>query len=322
MKDTEYAYAVAHIRAYEDMLLSDGDLEQMIAAPDVQTALKHLADKGWTGEDKKSIRDILNGRLCDAYALVKESAPDKDAIEILTVRNDFNNLKAALKSLAADIDPTDCYIYPTTLDLNALKKLLAEKRYGELPEGMSYVAKKAYDILVRSMDGQRCDICVDKFTLRHMQKIAEKTDNELVSEYVSAFVALTDIKTAYRCTKTGKERDFIYDAICGGSELDKLELIDAAANGTNELLAYISSHGYEDAASKLAEGIEAFEKYADDKLTQITDAAKYSSFGVGPLMAYYLAMETSVKCARIILECKAMNVDEKTIRERMREMYV
>ena len=268
------------------------------------------------------MREMLNKRLCDAYELVKDAAPDKDALRLLTVRNDFNNLKAALKSLAADTDPTDCYIYPTTLDLDELKDMLAHKRYDELPEGMSYVAKKAYDILVRSMDGQRCDICVDKFTLREMQRIAQDSDCDFVKDYVKAFVTLTDIKTAYRCAKTNKDADFIYDAICGGIELEKNALIAAAEKGIDELFAFIRKCGLDEAADALNEGIEAYEKYADDSLTELTCSAKFRAFGVDPLLAYYLAMESSVKCARIILECKAMQVDERTIRERMREMYV
>ena len=184
MKDTDYAYAVAHIRAHEEQLLTEADLEQMITAPAIEAAEKRLADKGWEITEGKSVREMLNKRLCDAYELVKDAAPDKDALRLLTVRNDFNNLKAALKSLAADTDPTDCYIYPTTLDLDELKDMLAHKRYDELPEGMSYVAKKAYDILVRSMDGQRCDICVDKFTLREMQRIAQDSDCDFVKDYV------------------------------------------------------------------------------------------------------------------------------------------
>lgn len=322
MKDTDYAYAVAHIRAHEDQLLTEADLEQMITAPTIEAAEKRLADKGWEISDGKSVREMLTKRLCDAYELVRESAPDKDALKLLTVRNDFNNLKAALKSLAADIDPTDCYIYPTTLDLEELKDMLAHKRYEELPEGMSYVAKKAYDILVRSMDGQRCDICVDKFTLREMQRIAQDSDCDFVKDYVKAFVTLTDIKTAYRCAKTHKDADFIYDAICGGRELEKNALIAAAAKGIDELFAFIKKCGLDEAANALAESIEAFEKYADDSLTELTESAKFRAFGVDPLLAYYLAMESSVKCARIILECKAMQVDERTIRERMREMYV
>ena len=148
MKDTDYAYAVALIRSHEEQLLTEADLEQMITAPTIKAAEKRLADKGWEITEGKSVREMLNKRLCDAYELVKDAAPDKDALRLLTVRNDFNNLKAALKSLAADTDPTDCYIYPTTLDLDELKDMLAHKRYDELPE-----AAKRYVEFIEAQTG-------------------------------------------------------------------------------------------------------------------------------------------------------------------------
>ena len=47
MKDTEYTFAVARIRANETRLINRNELEQMIAAPDVHAVLQLLSDKGW-----------------------------------------------------------------------------------------------------------------------------------------------------------------------------------------------------------------------------------------------------------------------------------
>lgn len=174
MKDTEYAYAVSHIRAHENALLSNAELEQLISEKSAKDALRILTDKGFNIDNFNSVNEMLNEKLLEAYTLIEDSAPDKEELKILTVRNDFNNLKAALKSLAADTEPSSCYMFPTTLDLEEMYKALADKRYFDLPIQMQYIARKAYDILIRSMDAQRCDVCVDKFTLRSMQEIANK----------------------------------------------------------------------------------------------------------------------------------------------------
>lgn len=322
MKDTEYAYAVSHIRAHENALLSNAELEQLISEKSANDALRILTDKGFNIDNFNSVNEMLNEKLLEAYTLIEDSAPDKEELKILTVRNDFNNLKAALKSLAADTEPSSCYMFPTTLDLEEMYKALADKRYFDLPIQMQYIARKAYDILIRSMDAQRCDVCVDKFTLRSMQEIANKAKNDFISRYVDAFVALTDIKTAYRCAKTKKHHNFIYDSICGSEDIQKEMLIAAAEKGVDTLLEYLEKTSYRQAALKLKESTEAFERYSDDVLMQIVKDAKLKAFGIEPLLAYYLAMETQIKCLRIILKCKAMGVSEDAIRERMRELYV
>ncbi len=322
MKDTEYAYAVSHIRAHENALLSNAELEQLISEKSAKDALRILTDKGFNIDNFNSVNEMLNEKLLEAYTLIEDSAPDEEELKILTVRNDFNNLKAALKSLAADTEPSSCYMFPTTLDLEEMYKALADKRYFDLPIQMQYIARKAYDILIRSMDAQRCDVCVDKFTLRSMQEIANKAKNDFISRYVDAFVALTDIKTAYRCAKTKKHHNFIYDSICGSEDIQKEMLIAAAEKGVDALLEYLEKTSYRQAALKLKESTEAFERYSDDVLMQIVKDAKLKAFGIEPLLAYYLAMETQIKCLRIILECKAMGVSEDAIRERMRELYV
>lgn len=322
MKDTEYAYAVSHIRAHENELLTISQMDQMISASSVEEALRTLDDKGFDTSEYKSINEMLGSKLVHAYELVEQSAPNKQGLRILTVRNDFNNLKAALKSLASNSDPASCYMYPTTIDLSEMHKALADKRYFDLPEDMRYIARKAYDILVRSMDGQRCDVCIDKFTLRSMQQIAKESQNDFIKKYVESFVALTDIKTAYRCAKTKKHHNFIYDSICGSEDIQKELLISSAQKGVDDLIEHLEHTAYKKAAQKLRDSSEAFERYADDTLMQIIKDAKLKAFGIEPLIAYYFAMETQIKCLRIILECKKMGVDEAAIRERMRELYV
>ena len=52
------------------------------------------------------------------------------------------------------------------------------------------------------------------------------------------------------------------------------------------------------------------------------EGAKYKSFGVEPLIAYYIAVETQVKAVRIILSCKYNGLKAETIRERVRKLYV
>ena len=47
MKDTEYTFAVARIRANETHFIGKNEMEQLLLAPDLRAALQLLADQGW-----------------------------------------------------------------------------------------------------------------------------------------------------------------------------------------------------------------------------------------------------------------------------------
>ena len=51
VNNTKYAYAVSHIRANEKSLLTNADMEQLIASGSFASALRVLADKGYSNID-------------------------------------------------------------------------------------------------------------------------------------------------------------------------------------------------------------------------------------------------------------------------------
>ncbi|MEG1437281.1 MAG: V-type ATPase subunit, partial [Oscillospiraceae bacterium] len=55
MHETEYAYAVARVRANELTLLSATDVEQLISAEDYKQVMRRLADTGWG--DSENVTD-------------------------------------------------------------------------------------------------------------------------------------------------------------------------------------------------------------------------------------------------------------------------
>ena len=54
----------------------------------------------------------------------------------------------------------------------------------------------------------------------------------------------------------------------------------------------------------------------------MTKKAKYVFFGFEPIAAYYYAKKAELKTLRVILFAKQAGLDEETIRERVRTLYV
>ena len=76
MKDTEYAFGVAKIRANENRLLSTAVLESVITAPSYPDALKILSDSGFAGLNEDNVDEVLSDRAEQMFSLVRECAPD------------------------------------------------------------------------------------------------------------------------------------------------------------------------------------------------------------------------------------------------------
>lgn len=65
----------------------------------------------------------------------------------------------------------------------------------------------------------------------------------------------------------------------------------------------------------------AFEKDADDALLKIWKDEASDMFSVAPIVSYYLTKKTELKNVKLIVAGIKNKVPEKTIKERMRELY-
>lgn len=319
MKDTQFAFADAKVRALESTLLTPGDIEQMISAS-TEEITEMLRAKGW--DTAVPMPTMFQNESRRAFEEIKELLSQPALLAPLTLPDDFHNLKAALRGMVTDTDPMPFYLPNTVLALESLQETLQNKQYEFLPPMLRRPAQQGYEILVQTGDAQAMDLYLDRTMLHTMQSTAHDSGSRLLEAYAQLFTALCDIKTAYRAAKVGKDYDFLERALCGSEELDSAVLADAAQRGTNELLSMLMQSRFAEAAEKLKISMSAFEKWGDDALIELVQSAKLTSFGPDPLIAYYFARQTEIKTVRIVLICKSSGASERMIRERIRELYV
>lgn len=314
MSTTKYANAVAAVKAMENQLLSRSDMEQLINSSGKGEIASLIAAKRGAGSGP--------GSLSEVWDTISGYAPDDKELKILLYRNDFHNLKAALKAMIAGREPKEYYIRPTNLDLDGLSPALSAKNYEALPEHIRSAAAEAYELLTRTLDGQLADSLIDTAAMRAMQTDAERFGGEFIQSYAKLITATADIKTAYRCAVMKKPRNFVEMAICGSRGLEKEDLADAAVSGTDTLFALLESTDYDEGGRLLAKSPALFEKWCDDVIMELAENARMKVFGADPLAAYYIAAEAELKNLRIITVCKESGAARDTITERMRKLYV
>ncbi|NLK17900.1 MAG: V-type ATPase subunit [Clostridiales bacterium] len=320
MRDTEYAHAVAVIRANENKLLTRADLDALALAESYQAALQWLESKGWKIAGADPDRH-LDERLNESWRLICEVAPDREVLSFLTVPNDFHNAKAALKSFFSGSEAR--FVSPYSVEPSLFKETLVDKeKLGLLPSYLAAALKKAHEALSQTMDGQLAEAILDAAALDTLRRKGEATGSVLIRGICEMTCAFADIKICFRAIMTKKGGDFLDIALCGTDSLPKRALMDAAQGGLDGLFELLRDGPYGDAAEKLKVSLAEYERFCDDRIIEYAKIAKLSSFGPEPLVAYFLARQSEVKNVRIILACKRSGMPLAAIRERERMLYV
>lgn len=321
MKDTEYTFAVARIRANETRLLNAQDLNAVISAAGYDEAVRRLNDKGYNIEGL-DYGTALNDKLNAEWELISSILPDKSQFDSIILRNDFKNLKVILKAFLCDKDPDALFSYPCVYDPQELKKLICERKNDRLPEPLQHCDRSAYRILTQTRFAQLADTVIDRASMEWAIRTAEKADNTVMREIAQTSAAVADIKIVYRCLLSGKAVSFMERAVCECEAFRKEELIAAAQKGMDAFISFVAHTKYGKLAQALSESPTAFEKACDDTLMQVLYRGKTENFGISALAAYYFAVRTEIMNVRIILSAKLNGLADDIIRERMRLLYV
>lgn len=322
MRETEYAFAVAKIRANENNLLTEADLEGLITADRVETAEKQLSELGFADFTDLDSDEVLKRREREAFDLICEVAPEKKLFDFLVIKNDFHNAKAILKSMVTGIDVSGYLLYPCLAEPEQIRKAAEEKNAQLLPPVLSQAVMQGYELITATMDAQALDILLDRLSLEASIQLAEQSGEAFSIGLAERIAASSDIRIACRAARMGKDAAFITGALCPCRSLDIERLALAALRGEKALAEYIAPRGFDALAEALQISDIAFERAADDLLIDYVKNARYQSFGIAPLIGYYIARISEIKTVRIILSCKRCHMPPEQIRERVRKLYV
>lgn len=336
----EYIYGVARIRALESTLLTDEDVNALAEAKDADTALQMLRDKGWGSNDpNESLSYIIKIEQDKTRQVLDEIIEDKQDLEILIVEDEYHNLKTAIKKVVTNANVANKYVYIAlnpkeikdenddnvkvigNITVKELEDIITNSEYEKLPEHMIYTARRAAETLIKSGDGQLCDIIIDKQLLRMFRNIGRESENRLVKDYANIRVGMADIKIAIRSALAGKDSDFAYKAMIPCDYVNVNELEKAVDDGIDAVIDYLKTIGHEDLAEAATKSKSYFECVCDNKIIEKIKTQKYETFTFGPVLAYALARYNEIKTVKIILSGKQNGFDEDFIKDRVRVMY-
>ena len=312
MRDADYIYAVACIRAKEKTLLNDADVQTMVgmkSEKEVDGSLDPDMEKVLSEEEEKQMK------------LLKTLGVDEKIIDTLFIQEVYHNLKAAIKEVCTGLDDSQAFYEHDKYGKKVLMDIIREKDFEKLPQDMAVVAEKALDLMLTTQDGQRLDVMIDRACLDAIEKEAATTKDKFLADYAETKVVISDIKIAVRAADTKRPLSMIQDALAPNRKFDVKQLAVAAATNREAVYEFLSRAGYNQAVEALKDSFSAFEKWCDDYVMSTLMNQKTNIQSSGPIVAFFLAKQNEIRTARIIMTAKANGFSDDVISERVRKMY-
>lgn len=317
-----YPYAVARIRAIENNLLTNVELEQMVEETP-ERILGTLQEHQYNTDSIERVQDFekaLTEESEKLYKLIKELVPEEDFPKLFICKNDYHNIKTILKGEAVKKDYEKFLVDGGVIPVNELQEAIVEKRLDSLPEIMQKGVLEAISSYEKEQKSQIIDVILDKSTYSYMMNLAKESNKKFIIDYVTKLCDISNLRTFFRIKRVSNNfKNFEMTYIKEGSI--SIETFAEAFESDEPVLSFKQTSYYEmfDEAIK---NHTSFDKICDNYLMDYVKVAKFEALGVEPLVAYTYAKETEIKNIRIILTGKVNNVSSIEIRERLRDSYV
>lgn len=325
-KKEAYLYISAVLRAREPKMLSREKAERLLDAPSFAECAKALADSGYEDMSRMSAGEIdaaLSRRRASVFKELAGLLPDPALLDVFRVRYDYHNAKAVLKAEAvgAEVQPllSDAGRVPAETLLNAYR----EERSVDLPGKLAEAMREGKELLARTANPQLADFLLDRAYFAELQALCERLGSEFLTRYVAVLADSTNLRSAVRTLRMGKNADFLSQALVPGGTVGT-ERILASASG--DAIASLFGGVLADAAAlgaAAAEGgtLTAFELACDNAVAKTLGEAKLVSYGEEPVIAYLAAVESEITAVRMILTGRLAGIESQTIWERLRDLY-
>ena len=324
LKDTDYLYITAYLRAKENGLVDRDRTDRMINARSAGDAAKVLEECGY-GEMSDITVSKLNERITEKRAAVMKDlesvVPDNSILDIFRIKYDYHNAKTLIKSEAMGLDAekllVDAGRYPA-------EKLAASYRREDLSDCSDTFAAsvaEAKETLARTGDPQLADFILDNAYFKEYISLAEKTGSGFLTGYGRLMIDGANLRAAVRAKRMNKDVRFLERIIADGGNIPARDILENAADQKPVSSAFSNSdyRAVAELADDVAEGgsFTDFEKRCDDVLQRYLAAAKRISFGPEVLTAYICSVENELSAVRVIITGKLAGLTGGEIRERL-----
>lgn len=326
LKDTDYLFISAKIRAMERSALTAERMERMLQAATPELCAQVLGEMGYPDFDvhsEASLYAALAKERENVFREISASLPDHTIADVFKLKYDYHNLKTIIKSRGSDVSALllDAgRIPPQTL----LETYLQRGNWDFLPKTLAAAAQEATDVLHETGDPQRCDFILDRAYFKEMLDLARQSKCDYLVNYVRTTIDAANLRDLVRAMRMQRSGAFLRQVLYDGGTISVDQIVAQSGSIAELYRSTILKDAAElgEAAVNTGGSLTHFEKALDNALLKRAADARRIPFGVEVVIGYIIARENDLTAARIIMTGRMAGIDADTIRERLRDSYV
>ncbi|NLM75190.1 MAG: V-type ATP synthase subunit C [Clostridiaceae bacterium] len=334
IREEDYAYATARVRAVEVRLMDDNKINRLLNMTDPQDAVKFLLESGYgadhTDSEKKAAENIevlFDDELKNTYNFLLEILPSPEPVYLFMRRYDYLNAKLILKAEFLGVNVLERLSHLGTIEPEKLHEYITDRNFDELPEIFSEAIHESIEAFNLTRDPQVIDLILDKASYQNMLSDAMRYEDPFLTKLVKKLIDTANIRIIIRTELLGQPEEFIKKALIEGGNFPVGGSQEFSGQNREKLLQILNEAGLEKLSLKLAKafennhGISEIEKILDDYVISYFKPSKFAILGLDPVIAYLFLKETEIKNLRLIITGMVNKIPAEAIRERLRMSY-
>jgi V/A-type H+-transporting ATPase subunit C len=327
-EDWRYGYETALVRTLEMHMLSRAHLQDMANAENFERAADLLTGTEYAlPQGSSSLADVealLQERRSAVRGLFAELIIDDEIVDLFRSRDDFANLRLALRRTVTERELGSDYSSDGNVDPELFEAMLSdEDKAGAGDKFPAYVNDAVEEAVLgyyQDKDIRRIDYAIDASQARYNLARAAELDSPFLTGLFRIQIDLTNVRTLLRLKFTESEqRNVLIEG--GFIETERFRAgIDAGYETLGSLFfATPYSKVVETSASYVAanNSFLKVEQQCDEHLAGYLHETAQITAGPQPIIAYLLNKENEIRRVRLLLTAKKSSLGAKLILDRI-----
>ena len=323
-EDWQYAFQTAQVRSLETQMLTRTVVTDMANASDFASAASSLSGTEYTlpqGAGGTEVEAMLRQRRTAVRDLFNDLMLDGRIVEVFRSRDDYANLRLALRRVLTDKPVGSDYSAEGNVPLEVLRQAFEEQNYAALPDFLQAAADEAVLAFYQNKDIRQIDHSIDHSQAVYKLTAARTADGDVfLTNLFRIQIDLANLRTMLRVKFLQADPRDVF--LAGGFvEMDRLKQgVEMPYETLGSLFFATPYHQVVDAGAGYVAANGSFlkaEQQCDDYLLGYLRQSVQVTAGSQPVVAFLLAKEHEIRTVRLILTAKRNNLDTKLILDRV-----
>lgn len=323
-EDWRYGFATAVVRALETQMLSKATLVEMANAENFEAATEMLSSSEYAtsqgSKDLVQMEEVLLDRRSAIRNLFVELMIDKNISDLMRAREDYANLRLALRRKLRDKPIGTDYSKDGSIPAEQFEQIFELEDYSGLPLNLQEAIERAVLAYYQNKDIRDIDYEIDIAQAEYRIQRAAELKNVFLLELNRMRIDLTNIRTMLRIKFNESANRNVF--LPGGYiETERLKYgIDTGFEAIPAL--FYATPYYEIVESgvhylAVNKSFVKIEYNCDEHFNGYLKSTFHITAGPQPIIAYFLLKEHEIRMVRFILTAKKNLLDKRLILDRI-----